>query len=320
MKQHTILQRTARSAAFWSLIFFACFASALAQTNTFTYQGRLTDSAANGSGSYLMEFRLFAQSAGGTAIDTLTDVPVTVSGNVFTVQLNFTAANAFNGGERFLEIAVKRNAGESYTTLAPRQPITSAPYAIRAKTADVSETANNSLAIGGTAANQIIKEGDQRLSDSRTPAPGSGNYIQNQNAADQSSTNFRIDGTGAANILSAQTQFNLGGSRILVAPGTDNLFAGISAGGSNTSGRYNSFFGARAGALNTNGDSNSFFGGSAGQANTTGGSNSFFGTDAGANTMTGSNNSFFGARAGRFNTTGVENSFVGADAGNANTT
>ncbi len=51
-----------------------------AQTTVFTYQGRLTDSQTpNGNGAYIMEFRLFAQESGGTAIQTLTDLPVTVT-------------------------------------------------------------------------------------------------------------------------------------------------------------------------------------------------------------------------------------------------
>jgi len=300
-----------------TLIFTLILAvGAFAQTTTFTYQGRLTDSQSGGSsGSYLMEFRLFAQSSGGTAIDTLTDVPVTVSGNIFTVQLNFNAANAFDGGDKFLEIAVKRSANDTYATLAPRQPITSTPYAIRAKTAELAETSNNALKVGGTLASEIIKEGDSRLSDSRTPLAGSGDYIQNQNAAVQSSTSFRIDGTGAANVFNAQTQFNLGGSRVLSAPGTNNFFVGLNAGNGNTTGYGNSFFGDSAGKANTQANLNSFFGWFAGGSTTLAGNNSFFGAFAGRNNTIGGANSFVGASAGFSNTTGNNNSIVGWSAG-----
>lgn len=118
------------------ILLIAFSTTVFAQTTAFTYQGRLTDASGSSSGSYLFEFKLFDAASNGTLIDTLTDVPATVTNGIFTVELNFTAANAFDGGERYLEIAVKRStdpAGTAYTTLTPRQRITSAPYAVRAK-------------------------------------------------------------------------------------------------------------------------------------------------------------------------------------------
>jgi len=63
---------------------------------------------------------------------TLTNAPVAVSNGRFAVTLDFGAA-AFPGGDRWLEIAVRpgTNTG-AYTTLSPRQLITSTPYAVRA--------------------------------------------------------------------------------------------------------------------------------------------------------------------------------------------
>jgi hypothetical protein len=121
------------------LVFFAVFLSAAfayAQTTGITYQGRLTDASGASSGTYLFEFRLYDSASNGILIDTLTGVSATVADGIFTVELNFTAANAFDGGERYLEIAVKRSNDPpetAYTTLTPRQRVTSAPYAIRAK-------------------------------------------------------------------------------------------------------------------------------------------------------------------------------------------
>src|SRR6185369_16002665 len=111
MKQKMNFAQLSRISLLLSLIVLAGFAAVRAQTTGFTYQGRLTDAqAGGGSGSYLMEFKLYAAASGGMAIDTLTDVPVSVANNIFTVQLNFTAAAAFNGANRFLEISVKRTA------------------------------------------------------------------------------------------------------------------------------------------------------------------------------------------------------------------
>lgn len=55
-----------------------------------------------------------------------------MTAGVFTAQIDFgVCAPCFNGSARFLEIAVKLNGGGPFTTLSPRQPITSNPYALR---------------------------------------------------------------------------------------------------------------------------------------------------------------------------------------------
>ena len=284
-----------------------------AQNAAFTYQGRLTDNAPQG-GTYLLKFELFDASIDGALIDTLTDVPATVANNVFTVELNFAAANAFDGGERFLQISVRRSASESYVTLAPRQKINAAPYAVRAL------TAANALQLDGTPASQIIREGDTRLTDSRQPLAGSGDYIQNQNVTPQASTNFNISGTGTANIFNAATQFNIGGNRVLfTTPFAGKTFVGINAGRDNINGAYISFFGEAAGRNNTNGTHNAFFGSYSGSQNTTGSFNSFLGADAGFLNVTGEANTFVGFRSG-WSSAGSENTFVGSDAGWQTTT
>jgi hypothetical protein len=155
---------------------------------------------------------------------------------------------------------------------------------------------------------------------------GSTHYIQNQNAGQQASANFNISGNGTAggtltgNVVSATTQFNIGLSRVVSIPGTNNTFVGLNTGVANTTGSFNAFFGTSAGASNSTGGTNSFFGSSAGLSNTSGGSNSFYGSGAGLNNTTGNSNSIFGRDAGFSNTTGGGNAFFGHNAGNANTT
>jgi hypothetical protein len=93
-----------------------------------------------------MKFKLY--DAGGNpqgTPDTVTlDGGVQVTNGVFTVQLDFGAA-AFDGGARLLEISVRTHSADpntpAYTTLTPRQPITSTPYAIRSVTAGAADTA-----------------------------------------------------------------------------------------------------------------------------------------------------------------------------------
>ncbi|HEX8264678.1 MAG TPA: tail fiber domain-containing protein [Pyrinomonadaceae bacterium] len=336
MKPEKSLGRVTRAFCLLNLIIFACCAATWAQSSTFTYQGRLNDSQApGGNGSYLMKFELYADSSGATLVDTVEDVPVTVSGNVFTVQLNFTAANAFDGTDRFLKISVKRAANEAYTPLNPLQPITSVPYSIKSKTAD---TAQNALAIGGTLAANVIKEGDARLTDSRQPTAGSGNYIQNTNAAQTASFNITgngiVGGSLSGNDINSLTGYKINNVSVLKL-GTDSIFVGANsgisttgdrnaffgngAGFSNSNGRNNSFVGFQAGNANTSGENNSFVGANSGLSNTTGVNNSFFGTSAGATNTTGGFNAFFGTSAGATNSQGFYNAFFGAGAGQNNT-
>ena len=295
-----------------SLILFACTVSARAQTTAFTYQGKLTDSAMAANGNYDLSFALYDAATSGNQIGaTLTRANVNVANGIFTVGLDF-GTNPFPGADRFLQIAVKRPADANFTTLTPRQQVTSTPYAIRAL------SATNALNLGGTAASGFVQTNDARLSDARTPTAGSTNYIQNT-TTQQAAANFNIDGTGTANIFDSATQFNIGGSRILSNGGLNNLFAGVNAGTVNT-GFNNSFFGANTGAANTTSFGNSFFGANTGFHNTSGDGNSFVGANAGVNNTTGIGNSFVGFSAGDGNTTGFSNSFFGTNTGQTNTT
>src|SRR5262249_22558109 len=105
-----------------------------AQSTAFTYQGKLSDNGNPANGNYDLQFKLFDAVSGGTqqgAILTLTSIVVT--NGIFTVSLDFGACpTCFNGAARFLEIDVRPANTGSYTTLTPRQPITSTPYAINA--------------------------------------------------------------------------------------------------------------------------------------------------------------------------------------------
>jgi hypothetical protein len=201
-----------------------------------------------------------------------------------------------------------------------------------AATATSAATATDAAKLGGVAASNYVQTVDPRLSDARPPTAGSTNYIQNT-TSQQSSGNFNISGDGMAggllsgNLINSSTQYMIGGSRVLsVPPGTQNFFAGVGAGQSNTTGNNNSFVGANSGLNNTTGAFNSFFGVSAGFQNNTSNDNSFFGYNAGsqntggANAILGSGNSFFGSQAGSNNTTGFHNSFFGQDVGSGNTT
>ena len=190
------------------------------QTTEFNYQGSLRDGANAANGNYDFEFALF--DGGGAQLGAaLTRNTVAVANGIFSVTLDF--GSQFPGANRFLEIRVRASGGGGLTTLAPRQPVNSAPYSVKTLNADnatnatnatTATTANNALNLGGVAANQYVLTGDLRMSDARNPLPNSTNYIQNQNGVPQAASNFNVSGTGAAGIFNATTQYNIGGSQI----------------------------------------------------------------------------------------------------------
>lgn len=299
---------------FFTILFLFSATGVFAQTTSFVYQGKLQDGGQAANGTYQFEFKLFDAAAGGNQIgQTLTGIPATVANGIFAVNLDF-GASSFAGAARFLEISVRQSSsGLPYTNLNPRQEITSTPYAVRSLNANQALTADNSLNLGGIAANQYVITTDARMADDRNPLAGSANYIQNTTNP-QASSNFNISGDGKANIFSATTQFNIGAKRVLSIPGTNNLFVGYNAGFSNTSGAQNTFVGTFAGLQNTTSGSNTFVGYSAGNANQTGNLNSFFGASSGLKNTTGIRNTFIGYSAGYENLGASDNTFVGANA------
>jgi hypothetical protein len=182
--------------------------AAFAQGSVFTYQGKLTNAGNPASGTYEMQFKLFDTADVGTGAqqgDTVELPTVQVSAGIFTVPLDFTAA-VFDGSPRYLEISV-RPAGKAdpYTVLAPRQPLTSTPYAVRSM---------NSLAADGLSvacvncvtSSQIASVEGTQITGAipvESVPTGSSNYIQNSVAALrlgknslQEAASFNIDGDG----------------------------------------------------------------------------------------------------------------------------
>ncbi|MGB7202256.1 MAG: tail fiber domain-containing protein [Pyrinomonadaceae bacterium] len=327
---------------------------ALAQTSSFTYQGKLADSGVAANATYDITFNLYDTAAGGgtqIGLDVVRD-NVVVSDGGFTVDLDFGAAAFANGGSRFLQIEVRPGTSVgTFTTLVPRQPLTSSPYAVKAASASVADSLSptcvscvtdaniDTVSAGKVSGVLSFFQGGTGIGGPTFPPAGGflrsngagweisgvtaaeipnnlGSYIQNSTTT-QATSNFNVSGTGTANIFSATTQFNIGGNRVLSVAGTSNVFAGVGAGQSNT-GFGNTFVGRNAGLSNATGVSNSFFGNGAGQTNSTGSFNAFFGGGTGfANT--GNENSFYGYASGSNNSTGEANSFFGRDSGNANT-
>lgn len=128
-----------------------------AQTTTFTYQGSLVISGSAANGSYDLQFKLYDQLSGGSlqgSPDTVTVSNVAVSNGIFTVDLDFGALG-FPGAARYLEISVRPAGSGSFTTLSPRQQLTSTPYAIRSLNATSADSATTTTSFSGTLAGEV---------------------------------------------------------------------------------------------------------------------------------------------------------------------
>jgi hypothetical protein len=159
-----------------------------------TYQGRLTDAGSAANGQYDLRLTVFDALTGGTAQSgavVIENAPVT--NGIFTVQPNFGSSFTNNDKARFIEIAVRPgNAANTdpFTALAPRQPITSVPFALNAQFAANATNATSAAQLNGVAANQYVLTTDPRLS-----ANNNTNFIQNT-TTQQANSNFNISGNG----------------------------------------------------------------------------------------------------------------------------
>lgn len=185
------------------------------------------------------------------------------------------------------------------------------------------EIAGGDLKISGTGG-IVFPDGTKLTTATTGGGNGSGSFINNS-TTQQASANFNISGNGtaggtlSANVINAQTQYNIADNRVFTASGGQsfNTFAGIGAGPASNTGFGNSFFGADAGKVNNDGFSNTFIGFSAGLT-APGSENTFIGSNAGQTTNSNSN-TFIGAYAGQgSNSDGGGNTFVGIAAGRTN--
>jgi trimeric autotransporter adhesin len=107
--------------------------SVSAQGTAFTYQGQLQSNGGPASGTYNLQFTLYTNSSGGTAVaGPVTNSAVTVTGGLFTVTVDF-GSGVWNGQSNWLQIAVETNGGSAFANLSPRQEVTPVPYAIFAE-------------------------------------------------------------------------------------------------------------------------------------------------------------------------------------------
>jgi trimeric autotransporter adhesin len=166
--------------------------AALAQGSAFTYQGRLTDGGGAATGTYELEFKLYDAATGGTQQPQPSPVTVQFTGaqavavtnGVFTVQLDF-GADAFPGAARYLEIGVRHVGDAAFTTLSPRQPISSTPYAIRSVSSATSAAFSGSLSgdVTGTQGATVVGAVGGQSAANVASGAGAANAATNSNTA-----------------------------------------------------------------------------------------------------------------------------------------
>ncbi|MDX2169087.1 MAG: hypothetical protein SF182_18610 [Deltaproteobacteria bacterium] len=139
---------------------------AAALGTAFTYQGQLEQSGSLATGVCDFRFRLFDSAGsgsppvGGTQIGfTSLSEGVQVANGLFTAQLDFGTAPFDSGDDRWLQIAVRcPGGGGTYETLAPRQPLTPAPYALFASGVADGSISSVKLAPGAVTTTQLATE------------------------------------------------------------------------------------------------------------------------------------------------------------------
>jgi len=128
----------------------------LAQGTAFTYQGRLDDNGSPANGLYDLRLAIHDAPTNGVEVGVFTNAATVVADGLFTVTLDF-GSSVFDGSDRWLEIGAVTNGGGAFSTLTPRQQITSTPHAIKAAGLTGTLTANN--IVPGSITSQMLADG-----------------------------------------------------------------------------------------------------------------------------------------------------------------
>jgi len=215
--------------------------SVFAQTNAFTYQGRLDNNGAPANGTYNLSFSLFNTNTTGVAMaGPVTNNLVTVSNGLFTTTIDF-GATAFLAPNSWLEIAVRTNGASNFSTLTPRQQITPTPYAITAGalagvTALNVIVSNENATIGGGSNNQANALSTTIGGGTRNQANGNYSTIGG-GVLNVTGTNYATVAGGGANTASGWGATVSGGQ----GNSALNDYATVSGGTGNSASGYASF-------------------------------------------------------------------------------
>ncbi|HLX69250.1 MAG TPA: hypothetical protein VKV04_06445 [Verrucomicrobiae bacterium] len=168
---------------------------AAAQGTAFTYQGRLIDGTNKANGSYDLSFTLYDDPTSGDVLGSVTNYAAAVSNGLFFTTVDF-GPGVFTGASNWLDIAVATNGGSVFTELSPRQQVFPVPYAIRAESAAVADTALTAASAGAISATNITGTiADAQLSTNVALLDGSPTF-----AGTVSANGFAGNGAGLTNV------------------------------------------------------------------------------------------------------------------------
>ena len=266
-------------------------AQAASLGTAFTYQGRLFIGDVPANGLYDLQFTNY--DAVGNALGGFNTNALPVTNGLFTVTLDFGAV--FDGTPRWLEISERANGVGSFATLAPRQQLSSAPYAVFAN------SASNLLGTLPTA----------QLTGTFT---GDGGGLTNLNVASFTGSVSNLTLTGNLNLPamspSSGVIYSHGSPLLSGSEDTGNSFVGPEAGNLTMSGTENTAIGDSALNNNTSGSFNTAIGSEAMLVNDNGAGNTADGYFALYENVSGSFNIALGYNAGRL-ITGNNNIDIG---------
>jgi hypothetical protein len=108
-------------------------AKQLVSQTEFNYQGQLREHGMPANGAYDIKFILYSSQTGESELGSVVHEDIAVINGQFTAKLDFGRI-AFDSKESWLEVAIRYGySTDAYTSLSPRQRLTSSPYAILAQ-------------------------------------------------------------------------------------------------------------------------------------------------------------------------------------------
>jgi hypothetical protein len=352
------IMKTNRTIAGWLMLLALStlnlqLSTAFAQGTAFTYQGQLNSGGSPANGIYNLTFSLFNTNSSGAAIAVpVTNNAVVVTNGLFTVLIDF-GPGVFTGQTNWLQIGVETNGVNTFTTLAPRQQLTPAPYAVFANTASnlsgtlpvsqvggvvplaqlpaaVMTNGETGITLGGTfngnattatTANNFSGSlsGDVTGTQSATVVSTVGGQTAANVAGGASAANAATSANTANTIVKRDATGSFSATNLTLNSGL-NLpsVATIYSGGNSLlhddlSGNF--FAGVKAGSSNTSGSANTANGYSALGGNTLGNNNTAEGNSALYSNTNGNFNTASGYAALFYNTNGSYNIGLGFEAG-----
>lgn len=170
------------------------------QTTAFTYQGRLADNGLPANGNYDLRFVIYDAATNGVPVsNAIANNSFGITNGLFSVALDF-GAGIFDGNPRWLDIAVRTNGAASFTSLNPREVLTSVPTAIFA----------------GNAATALTLSGNVPAASLNGTYGGAVNFVNSSNS-------YTGDGAGLFNVPGTLTPQLQSGTAIQAAPNTSYI-------------------------------------------------------------------------------------------------